>query len=454
MAVAPQCFAGSYAYIPNSNLDTVSVIRTSDNVTIENIPVGKEPYGVAVSPDGNYVYVTNRGDNTVSVVNTSDNEVTETVTVGGKPAGIAASPDGQYIYVANYSDDTLSVISVDGDENNVVTATLATGDGPFGVAVEPDGEYVYVTNRNANTVSVISADKNTATVTVGQEPVGITSDPDGDYVYVANSADNTLSVISIQGSNQDEDDEDEDDDDNRVVATVSVGISPWGVAVNQDGSYVYVSNNGDNTVSVIRTSDRTLTATVTVGSEPMGISGPENGTIIYVLNYGDDTISVIYTGNGNVVGTLDAVSGAGVTGTGAFVGGRPPTAPTDLVAETDSDDAIILTWTDNAYDELGFKIERREVYDDDNDEFVQIATVGSNVTSYTSGSLSSVTTYEYRIRAYNEAADSEYSNTASDQTEEADASTSCFINSESVHASALFFYIMFLLCLFNTSNPE
>jgi DNA-binding beta-propeller fold protein YncE len=37
---------------------------------------------------------------------------------------------------------------------------------------------------------------------------------------------------------------------NTVIATAPVGTGPQGVAVTPDGSKVYVTNTGDNTVSV------------------------------------------------------------------------------------------------------------------------------------------------------------------------------------------------------------
>ena len=54
---------------------------------------------------------------------------------------------------------------------------------------------------------------------------------------------------------------------------MNVGNNPWGVAVTPDGTKVYVANSGsDNTVSVIDTATNTVTATVTVGITPMGIA--------------------------------------------------------------------------------------------------------------------------------------------------------------------------------------
>ena len=68
---------------------------------------------------------------------------------------------------------------------------------------------------------------------------------------------------------------------------------------------------------------------------------------------------------------------------------------------------LTLTWTDNSTDEDGFKIERDA---GPTGTFVQITTVGPNFTSYIDSGLASATTYCYRVRAYNTAGDSAYSN--------------------------------------------
>lgn len=91
----------------------------------------------------------------------------------------------------------------------------------------------------------------------------------------------------------------------------------------------------------------------------------------------------------------------------------PSAAPSNLTATTISPTQINLSWVDNASDEDDFKIECSE---DDNSNFVQIDTVGANETSYNSTGLTKNTTYYYRVRAYNGAGNSSYSNEAYDTT--------------------------------------
>ena len=91
-----------------------------------------------------------------------------------------------------------------------------------------------------------------------------------------------------------------------------------------------------------------------------------------------------------------------------------PPAPSGLSATAVSTTQINLAWADNSTDEDSFKIERCTGFGCIN--FIQIATVGANVTSYSSKGLTANTPYTYRVRAYNSVGDSAYSNTAAATT--------------------------------------
>jgi hypothetical protein len=71
--------------------------------------------------------------------------------------------------------------------------------------------------------------------------------------------------------------------------------------------------------------------------------------------------------------------------------------------------SLTLTWTDSATNEDGFKVERKT---GSTGAFGQLATLAANATGYVDGSVTAGTTYCYRVRAYNGAGDSAYSNEA------------------------------------------
>ena len=84
-------------------------------------------------------------------------------------------------------------------------------------------------------------------------------------------------------------------------------------------------------------------------------------------------------------------------------------APSGLNAAAASSSGINLTWADNSNNEAGFRIERKT---GDGGTYSEITAVGANVTGYNDAGLNPATLYYYRIKAYNTAGSSSYSNEA------------------------------------------
>src|SRR5712691_6690783 len=90
-----------------------------------------------------------------------------------------------------------------------------------------------------------------------------------------------------------------------------------------------------------------------------------------------------------------------------------PTAPTNLTASAASTTQINLSWTDNSSNETSFKIERKI---GSAGTYSEIATVGTNVVTFSNTGLAASTTYFYRVRASNSSGNSAYTNEASAST--------------------------------------
>ena len=86
-----------------------------------------------------------------------------------------------------------------------------------------------------------------------------------------------------------------------MIATVPVGLFPWGVAVTPDGAFVYVTNAADNTVSIITTGSNTVVTTFPVGTKPLGVAFTPEGNFAYVVNATSNDVSVIATADNKLV---------------------------------------------------------------------------------------------------------------------------------------------------------
>src|SRR5258705_11910351 len=76
-----------------------SVLDTKTAKVLATIPVGTEPEGVAVSPDGRLVYVTAETTHTISVIDTAALKRVATILGGSRPRESAFTPDGQRAFV-------------------------------------------------------------------------------------------------------------------------------------------------------------------------------------------------------------------------------------------------------------------------------------------------------------------------------------------------------------------
>ncbi len=287
--------AETFAYIANSGSNTVSVIDTATNTVTATVPVGLQPYGVAVSLDGTKVYVTNTGsindDGTISVIDTAKNKVTATVDLGTSPTYIAITPDGKKAYLtrAVYSG---SVYVIDTIQNKFLTAVYA-GNMPEGLAVNPEGTKVYLSDRAGNAISVVDTATNSVikTVNVGNPSCGVAVSPDGKKVYVTEILNSTVAVI--------------DTVTDTVESYVGVGYGPYGVAVSPDGTKVYVAHYLSDSVSVIDTATNAVATTVNVGDLPYVVSVTPDGNKVYVANKNSNSVSIIDPATNTVTDTIN-----------------------------------------------------------------------------------------------------------------------------------------------------
>jgi YVTN family beta-propeller protein len=106
--------------------NSVSVVDTALQKTIETIAVGEWPYCATLSHDDNTLYVTNQDENSVSKIDLRRNEVTAVIDVDDTPEGIDISANGRYLYVANWGSGQVSVIDTRTDK---LIANIATAQG-------------------------------------------------------------------------------------------------------------------------------------------------------------------------------------------------------------------------------------------------------------------------------------------------------------------------------------
>ena len=177
--------AGCPSGAPVPICSVVNVVDVSDpsatSPTVHAIPVGRDAYGLAYLPTTSTLYVTNWADQTdssraggtgtVSVVHVNSDGTgseTQVAPVGLEPTGIALSPDGRTLVVTNAGSDTISVLDVDPATGGLTLAqtlpvlgglasNVPRGASPVAVAYSSDGSRVFVALSGIDAVEVFAA---------------------------------------------------------------------------------------------------------------------------------------------------------------------------------------------------------------------------------------------------------------------------------------------------------
>ncbi len=154
--------------------------------------------------------------------------------------------------------------------------------------------YAYITNHDSDSVSVIDTATNKIVVTinedVGDTPIGVAINPQGTKVYVSNSGFNySHSSVSVI-----------DTATNKVTAKVPVRGVAFGIAITPNGKSVYVANWLDTTISVIDTAKNKVKTTIDVGGSPYDVRINPDGREAYVTIPEKNLVVVIDTAKNNV----------------------------------------------------------------------------------------------------------------------------------------------------------
>lgn len=115
---------------------------------------------------------------------------------------------------------------------------------------------------------------------------------------------------------------------------------------------------------------------------------------------------------GALLGNDDREGIATLYGVGTTPNPTKPAAPSNLMATVVSGTEIRLTWTDNADNETGFRVERKVA----GGSYSEVLQPAANATSANITGLTAGTAYTFRVRARNSAGFSTYSNEASATT--------------------------------------
>ncbi len=206
-------------------------------------PEGESPLAlpneVALSTEQGkeYLYVVLNGNNQLVKIDLQSKDIVWKVPTGVAPYGLTLVKGTAY--VSNW-----------GGTDPSASATGETAGVPYGkVFVDPT---TGATNQGTVTAYALTDGKLLQEIRVGLHPNDLIADANGDFVYVANGNSDNVSVISTQ--------------DLQVKETISVqlfpgklgflGDTPNALAINKEGTTLYVANGLDNALAVVELGEK------------------------------------------------------------------------------------------------------------------------------------------------------------------------------------------------------
>jgi YVTN family beta-propeller protein len=175
--------AGDRAYTANIADNTVSAIAMDGADSTRVIPVGRQPEGIAVAPDGSTLWVGSNRDSVVLVVDPRRGVATDTLRGFGLPYRIGISPDGRLAVISDPMRAEIRVVSVPDRaarftiavpaDSLVSTAEVPGSPSPEGVAISRDGRWAFVTLQGRNRVVTLDLERGAI---VASAPTGTWSD--------------------------------------------------------------------------------------------------------------------------------------------------------------------------------------------------------------------------------------------------------------------------------------
>ncbi len=289
----PAAEARVLAFVPKALPQELTVIDTATDTVIDNIPLPIRPAGVAVNPPRRRAYIWGQtsGPPTTHLVLVLDTEtltVVDTIPVPSVDT-IVASPDGSTFYMVVLGD---AIWVMRASDNGFTTSIRGSElERVSSLAVSADGSRLYAPSRPTTPgrpfVAVI--DTSTNTIIDGwldtQDQLGqdIVLDPTGMIAYVTGRFQKIFVVDIASGS---------------ILETISAGLpaEPQSLALNADGSLLFLTTGVDDALLFVDTATRTVVASTPSGSGTAAVAVHPDGSRVYVINCGSTFVSVFDPG--------------------------------------------------------------------------------------------------------------------------------------------------------------
>jgi YVTN family beta-propeller protein len=266
---------------------TVQLIDPKNEQLLDERVLAKSWYGLAFSRDEKKLYLGGGNDNLILAFNINGNKIgtADTIKLGKTwpkdkicVTGIVVDQKNQTLYTVTKEDNSLYVIDL---RTKQITKKVALGAEAYSCIFSPDEKKLYIALWGGDKVAIynIAAGKITGEINTESHPNELLLNKKGTYLFVANANDNSVSVINTATQ--------------KVIESFSTTLYPTkltgsttnGLALSADEKTLYIANADNNCLAVFDAS--TLGSSHSKGFIPVGwypTSVKTLGTKILVAN--------------------------------------------------------------------------------------------------------------------------------------------------------------------------
>ena len=285
-------------YVPNSLSDTVSVIDPKTFKVIGTHPVGALPQHVTPSYDMKRLYVLNDNGNSVTVINPRNGSFGRTLPVAD-PYNMYFTPNGRYGIVVAERLGRLDFVNP--HTMRLEHALPVHCRGIDHADFSANGRYaIFSCEFSGQLLKVdIAAQRVVGSITLpsGAMPQDVKLSPDGKVFYVADMAHNGVWLV--------------DGSPFHVIGFRHTGTGAHGLYVSRDSRYLYVTNRGEGSISLISFRTRRVVRKWRIpggGSPDMG-GVSANGKVLWLSGRYNGVVYAISTTNGHLLAKIPVGQG-------------------------------------------------------------------------------------------------------------------------------------------------
>lgn len=263
-----------------------------------SLPLGDLPLNIALSSK-NYLAVTNNGQSiqTIQLIDARTERIVDSVIIPKSWLGLKFSADGNFLYASG------------GNDNRILK---------YAVHYQAD-------NRSPQHRGLILVDSlllgNKWPEKIG--PAGLDIDDRRKLLYVVTKENNSLYIIDLASK--------------AVLKKIELDGEGYTCRLSGNGKELYISCWGCDKVLIFDTESRILSGEIKVGDNPNDLCLTKNGSWLFVANANDNSVSVIDLRKRQVVETLNA----------ALYAEAPPGSTTNALALSADQKTLYVANADN-----------------------------------------------------------------------------------------------------------